>query len=234
MIRRLSPLLLVLLPVTAALVAYLAAGPDFWRPETVLAKRDALKAASAAAPLLSLLIFTALYFTIISTALPVGPPMSLIAGFLFGRWIGSLAILCGATAGALVVYAIARRSAGSALGGRLRAKAGALVSTVGQDFRANAFGYVLVMRLIPLFPFFLVNVVSGLFAIPWRAFALATLLGRIPAAFIYVSLGEEIGRVSSLADLLSPRIGLTLGGIGLLALGPVILAHRRRARRGLR
>ena len=229
--RRYWPCLLLLAPLAAAAAAYLTFGPDLWRPDAILARRDALRAAVDGAPLLSLALFMAVYFAIISSALPVGPPMSLIAGFLFGRWVGTAAILVAATAGALVVYRLARLSIDSPTGARLRERAGPAVRAVGESLRSNAFGSVLVMRLIPVFPFFLVNIVAGLFGVPARAFALATLLGRIPAAFIYVSLGEEVGRVSSLDELMSPRIGLTLTALGLLALAPVVLAGRLRAGR---
>ncbi len=232
MIRRWAPALLLLAPLAAAAAAYLALGMEPWRPDALLARRDALRNAADAAPVLSLLLFMAVYFAIISSALPVGPPMSLIAGFLFGRWVGTGAILLAATAGALVVFSLARLSAGTALGARLRARAGPVYETVARDLKENAFGYLVVMRLIPVFPFFLVNVMAGLVGLPARTFALATLIGRIPAAFLYVSLGEEVGRVSSVEELASPRIVATLTGLGLMALLPVGLAHWRRRTRG--
>jgi uncharacterized membrane protein YdjX (TVP38/TMEM64 family) len=80
---------------------------------------------------------------------------------------------------------------------------------------------------VPFFPFFLVNMIAGLFGLPARTFVLATLIGRMPAVFLYVSLGEELGRVSGVSELLSPGIFLALTGIGCLALLPVLLAHRR-------
>lgn len=222
----------VLLPLLAGtgVVVLIYAGRDLlpWRSDAILAHRDALRAAVEAAPIRSLLLFTALYVAIISSALPVGPPMSLIAGFLFGRWVGTGAIVLAATAGALVVFAVARRSARSRLGKRLRARAGPIYDTVAADLRANAFGYLLVMRLVPFFPFFLVNIVAGLFGVPARTFALATLIGRLPAAFLYVSLGEEVGRIASVSELATLRIAAILTGMGLLALLPVVIAHRRR------
>lgn len=232
MIRRLAPLLLLLVPALAAAAAYLAAGPEIWQPDALLARRDALKAAVAARPVLSLLLFTAVYFAIISSALPVGPPMSLTAGFLFGRWIGTPAILIGATAGALVVYGLARLGAESPAGRSLRARAGPILATVTEDLRRNAFGYVVAMRLIPVFPFFAVNAAAGAVGLPVRAFALGTLVGRAPGTFLYVSLGEEVGRIESVADLASSRIYLTLTALGILALLPLAVAGWRRRRRG--
>jgi uncharacterized membrane protein YdjX (TVP38/TMEM64 family) len=122
---------------------------------------------------------------------------------------------------------LARLSAGTPLGERLRAKAGPVYALVAADLKANAFGYLIVMRLVPFFPFFLVNVLAGIVGIPRGTFALATFIGRIPAAFLYVSLGEELGRVSAFDELANPRILLTLVGLALLAALPVALAHRQ-------
>lgn len=227
MIRRALPFLFLLLPLVALAAAWVALGDAPWSAETLLARRAALKAAAESAPLLTLALFLAVYFVIISSALPVGPPMSLIAGFLFGRWIGTAAILTAATGGALVVYGIARLSAGTPLGERLRAKAGRAYALFAADLKANAFGYLIVMRLVPFFPFFLVNILAGIVGIPARTFALATLVGRIPAAFLYVSLGEELGRVSNIDELAQPRVLMILLGMALLAALPLIFAHRR-------
>lgn len=227
MIRRVLPFAVLLLPVVALAAAWIALGDAPWSAEAMLARREVLKSVAEASPALTLSVFLLVYFVIISSALPVGPPMSLIAGFLFGRWIGTAAILTAATGGALVVYGIARLSAGTPRGERLRAKAGRAYALFAADLKANAFGYLMVMRLVPFFPFFLVNILSGIVGIPARTFALATVLGRIPAAFIYVSLGEELGRVSSIDELANPRVLLILLGMALLAALPVIFAHRK-------
>ncbi|WP_375458660.1 TVP38/TMEM64 family protein [uncultured Enterovirga sp.] len=233
MIRRFGPLLLLAIPLVASLAAYLVAGSELWQPDAILARRDALKGVVEAQPLLSLVLFMAVYFAIISSALPVGPPMSLIAGFLFGRWVGTPAILLAATAGAVVVFGLARLSAQTSLADRVRARLGPIYETISADLRRNAFGYLLAMRLVPVFPFFAVNVAAGLFGLPLRTFVLATLIGRMPGTFVYVSLGEEIGRVTSIADLASPRIYATLTALGIVALVPIAVAGWRR-RRGAR
>lgn len=227
MIRRAAPFLLLLLPLFALAAAWLSLGGSPWDAQALLARRAELKAAADAAPSLTLALFLLAYFTIISSGLPVGPPMSLIAGFLFGRWLGTAAILGAATAGAVVVYALARLSAGTALGARLRARAGRVYAAAAADLKANAFGYLLVMRLVPFFPFFLVNVLAGTVGVPLRIFAATTLIGRIPAAFLYVSLGQELGAVSRLEELARPRFLLVLLGIAALAALPVALTHRR-------
>lgn len=230
MIRRFGPLLLLLVPVAAALAAYAALGDEPWRLEAVLARRDALRQAADAYPVTTVLLFTAVHFAVISSALPVGPPMTLIAGFLFGRWLGTGIVLVSATAGALVVYALARMAADTPLGTRMRTRAGPAYEAAAAELKASAFGYLLVMRLVPVFPFFLVNIVAGLAGTGVRPFLAATLIGRVPAALLFVNLGTELGRARSAADLASPGIFLALTGLGLLALGPVLVLRWRRRR----
>ncbi|HMO30110.1 VTT domain-containing protein [Enterovirga sp.] len=227
MIRRLGPFAVLIPPLVALAAAWLALREAPWDTASLLARRESLRLAAEAAPVVTLAVFLTTYFVIISSGLPVGPPMSLIAGFLFGRWIGTGAILVAATAGALVVHAAACLSAGTPLGERLQRRAGPLYALAAEDLRANAFGYLLVMRLVPFFPFFLVNILAGIVGIPARTFALATLVGRAPAAFLYVSLGEELGQVSRLDELVQPRVLLLLLGMAALAALPVALAHRR-------
>ena len=229
LIRRWGLILLLAAPLAAAFAAYGILDVEIWRADLLLARRDGLREAVSAAPLASVLIFALAYFLIISSALPVSPPMSLIAGFLFGRWLGTAVILIAATAGALVVFNIARASSRTALGERLRARAGPIYGRIARDLRANAFGYLVVMRLVPFFPFFMVNIVAGLFGLPARTFVLATLIGRAPAAFLYVSLGQEVGRISSFDELATPQIFAILSGLALMALLPVALAHKRRS-----
>ena len=128
--------------------------------------------------------------------------------------------------GALTILTIAR----SAFGERLKRRAGPLYERIAAELRADAFGYLVFLRLVPVFPFFLVNVSAGLFRVPVRTFVLATFIGRLPATFMYVSLGEELGRVEAAGQLLSPTTFATLTGLGCLALVPVALRHRRRWR----
>ncbi|TDR93431.1 TVP38/TMEM64 family protein [Enterovirga rhinocerotis] len=227
MIGRAMPALVLLIPLVAGVAAWFVFGPDALSLEGLLGRRDALLALRDSDPVLTLVLFTAVYFAIISSALPVGPPMSLIAGFLFGRWLGTGAILIAATGGALVVFTVARLSAGTPFGLRLRARAGRVYETAAADLRANAFGYLVVMRLVPFFPFFLVNILCGIVGMRPTTFAAATFLGRIPAAFLYVSLGAELGRASRVEDLARPEIALVLLGLALLALLPILLKRRR-------
>ena len=150
--------------------------------------------------------------------------MNLLAGYFFGLWLGAAAVLLAATSAAMLVFALSR----STLGEGLRRKSDILQSPLAAEIRRDAFGYVLAMRLIPMVPFFLVNVAAGAVGVRPATFGLATLIGRIPATLIYVNLGREAGRIARLEDILTPGIAATLIGLAALALLPIAWRHLRR------
>ena len=133
----------------------------------------------------------------------------------------------GATAGATIVFLIAR----SALGETLRAKAGPRIRRMEEGFRADALSYLLVLRLIPLFPFWLVNIVPAFLGVPVRTYVLGTFIGIIPGSFVYASVGNGLGAVfeaggtPDLGIIFEPAILLPIVGLAVLALLPV--AYRK-------
>jgi len=139
----------------------------------------------------------------------------------------------GATAGAVLLFLIAR----TALGEPLRARAGPWLSKMADGFRADAFNYLLVLRLVPIFPFWLVNLVPALLGVPLSTFALATAIGIVPGSLVYASVGAGLGVVlergeePDLGLLFEPAVLLPLLGLAALALLPVAW-RRLRARPG--
>ncbi len=161
--------------------------------------------------------FMALYAVAVGLSLPGGLVLSLTGGLLFGTWLGGGLIVLGATIGAVVVFLIAR----SGLGQGLLESAGPFLSKLSAGFRENAFSYLLFLRLVPLFPFWLVNLVPAAFDMDLRRYTLATILGIAPASFIFASVGSGIGEVimrgetpdlSLLSDatVLGPLVGLAI------------------------
>ena len=115
----------------------------------------------------------------------------------------------------------------SALGEQLRRRAGPLYQNVSAGVTGNAVAVLLFLRLVPLFPFFLVNLAAALFDIRLITFLATTAVGIAPAVFIYTSVGREIGTVSSLSGLLSPGALAALLGLAGLSLLPILLKSRR-------
>ena len=182
------------------------------------AHKEELLSFVAKKPVLSALVFIGVYIAAVALSLPVATLLTLTGGFLFGKWLGLIYVVSGATVGASVIFLVAQ----SALGETLRAKAGGLYQKIEKNMKENAFGYLLFLRLVPIFPFFLVNIVTALFNIPLRVFAVATLLGIIPGSFVYINLGQTLGELKSLNDLVSTKTLLAFGLLGVFALIPTL------------
>jgi uncharacterized membrane protein YdjX (TVP38/TMEM64 family) len=139
-------------------------------------------------------------------------------GFVFGRWVGTLLVVIAATVGATLVFLAARYLFADAARRRL----GPLGAKINAGFTADAFSYLLFLRLVPLFPFFLVNLAPAFTSIPLRTYVLATLIGIVPGTFVYVNLGQTLGRIDSLQGLVSGETLAAFGLLGAFALLPVL------------
>lgn len=228
-LRRLLPLAVL----AAGFAAFFALGLHRTLTLSELAARRAdLAAFVDAQGGLAALAYVGVYALVIAFSVPGGTVLTLAGGFLFGTAWGTAYAVAGATLGAVAVFLAAR----SALGGALRRKATPWIGRLEAGFRANAFSYMLFLRLVPLFPFWLVNLVPAFLGVPLRVYALATLIGIVPGALVYASVGNGLGAVLDAggtpdlglifsADVLPPLLGLAA-----LALLPVaVKAWRRRA-----
>lgn len=208
-------------------VAFFALGGHrYLSLDAIKANRDALLAFTQQHFAASLAIAFVVYVAVTAFSLPGGLVMSLTVGFLFGRWVGTALVVAAATIGATLVFVAARYVFADAARKRL----GALGERINAGFTENAFSYLLFLRLVPLFPFFLVNLAPAFTSIPLSTYALATFVGVIPGTFVFVNLGQTLGRIESLQGLVSAE---TLGAfalLGVFALVPVAL-RRLRARR---
>ena len=214
----------------AAIVAFVVlGGPRYVSPGMLEANRDALLRFADAHPIAAPAMAFGAYAGFVSLGLPGGLVFSLACGLLFGRWAGTLVAICGETVGATIAFLLARYLFADAARRRL----GAAGERINAGFTRHAFSYLLFLRVVPVFPFFLVNIAPAFTTVAVRTYVVGTLIGAIPATFVYANLGETLGRASSLAEALSPA---TLGGLallGLLALLPVLVskARARAARR---
>jgi len=211
----------------AAIAAFFLLGGHRWLTlAQVQSHRDDLLAFTNAHYGVAALCAFALYATSTALSLPGGLVMSLSIGFLFGRWIGTAVIVAGATLGAAIVFAAARYVFADAA----RARAGALADRINRGFSANAFSYMLFLRLTPLFPFWLVNIAPALSSIPMRTFVIATGVGIIPGTFVYANLGQSLGTIGSTKDLISLPVVGSLALLGVVSLVPVWIGRRSAAR----
>lgn len=182
--------------------------------------------------LLASLAFVLLYTVVVALSLPGATIMTLAGGFLFGVAGGSVLTVVGATAGAAALFLIAR----TALGDVLRRKAGSLLARMADGFSNDAFNYLLFLRLVPIFPFWAVNLVPALLGMRLGPFIAATALGTIPGTIVFSAFGAGLGDVFdagnefNLRDALSPTLIAALIGLGLLSLAPVAVKRVREKR----
>ena len=172
---------------------------------------------------LSLALFMGAYILVVAFSVPGGAMMTMIGGVLFGYFAGTVSVVFAATIGATLLFLAAK----TALGDLLKEKAAPWFSKMQKGFQQNAFHYLLFLRLVPIFPFFVVNLVPAFLGVKLRDYFWATLVGILPGTFVYVSIGVglqsllEQGKDLSLGTLITPQITLALAGLGLLALVPV-------------
>ncbi len=163
-------------------------------------------------------LYIGVYVLQTAFSLPGGAIMTLAGGFLFGSLLGTLYVNVGATTGATLAFLAARYL----LRDWVEKKFGDRLGPIQEGFAKNAFSYLLTLRLIPLFPFFLVNLVSGLTRVTLGTYVLATMLGIIPGSFVFAYAGRQLGTINSLAEIASPRVLLAFTLLGLLALVPIL------------
>lgn len=194
--------------------------------------RGALMAYVATMPVKAVLIFIAIYAVATAMSLPGGIVLTLTGGFLFGLWIGAAAVVVGATIGATLLFIAAR----TVLADTLRAKAGPWLTKMEAGFKEDAFSYMLVLRLIPGFPFFIVNLVPAFLGVPLATFIATTFLGIIPGTFVFASIGSGLGSIFdsmqefTLKGALTPQVITALVGLAALSLIPVVVKHLRAAK----
>lgn len=191
--------------------------------EALQQHRDWLVVEVACNQALVALAFVGLYALVVAFSIPLGAVMTISAGFLFGTVAAACYAVVGGTLGAVCVFLAAR----TAFGDVLRAKAGPALKRMEAGFRENAFNYMLFLRLIPLFPFWLVNLVPAFLGVSLRTYVVATSVGVIPGAVVFASLGNGLGVILDAGDepdlgiLFRPDVLLPLLALGVLALAPV-------------
>jgi uncharacterized membrane protein YdjX (TVP38/TMEM64 family) len=195
----------------------------------LVASRAAIDAVVRLHPLAALAGFAAAYALAVALSLPGAVFLTILGGAIFGAWVGGLAALVGAIAGATVIFLVAR----SALGEWFARRAGGHCARLASGFYADAFYYLLFLRLVPVFPFWLVNIVPALLGMRLDRFTLGTLIGIIPGCIVYSSVGASFGvlidrgQAPDLGVIFQPRILLPLLGLAALSLVPVIYARLR-------
>ncbi len=175
-------------------------------------------------PFIMTAVFMLTYTVSAALSLPIATLLTILGGYMFGQLLGTVYVVTSATAGACIVFSLAK----TALGSSLRARAGGKIKIMEPGFRKNALFYMLFLRLIPMFPFFIVNIVPALLGVNLRTYVLGTFIGIIPGTFIFVTAGASLGLIFNsedtliIDDILTPNSVILLCSIGILTLLPIL------------
>jgi uncharacterized membrane protein YdjX (TVP38/TMEM64 family) len=192
--------------------------------------------------------YVGLYVAAVALSVPGAVVLTIAGGILFGWFLGALAAALGATIGAIILFLVAR----GALSAYVARKLGPRLARLAEGFKADAFNYLLFLRLVPVFPFWLVNLAPALLGVSLRTFAAATAIGILPGAFAFAFVGAGLDSVIraqeaayqaclaaarpdcrltfELQAAVTPQLLIALSALGLLALLPVLVRRWRTAR----
>jgi uncharacterized membrane protein YdjX (TVP38/TMEM64 family) len=177
---------------------------------------------------LSAVAFIAIYTVIVTFSLPGAAVASITGGFLFATFPGTLFNMIAATSGATLIFLAARWGFGERLGAKLEGADGA-VKRIKDGIDENQWSMLFVIRLVPLVPFFIANLVPSFLEVPLHRFVISTFFGIIPGAIVYTSVGAGLGEVlergetPDLGIIFEPYILLPILGLGALAALPVAM-----------
>ena len=222
-LRRL-PILVILGAAVLGAIAF----RDTFSFETLARHREALLAFRDAHYLWAVLGFLAAYVTIVAFSLPGGTIATLAGGFLFGLFPGVLYNVAGAGTGAVLVFLAARTGFGDALARKLET-AGGKAAKLQAALRENEWSVLFLMRLVPLVPFFIANLIPAFVGTSLTRFAVSTFIGIIPGALVFTSVGSGLGDVFArgeapdLGIIFTPPVLLPLLGLAALAALPMVL-----------
>ncbi len=231
--------------VVLAVIGYATIGGTGISLEALVRYRMEIDAFVSGHRVLAVLAFIGLYIIAVALSVPGAVFLTVTGGFLFGLAVGASASVIGATIGATLIFLVAR----TAFGEPLLRRAGPRANQLAQGFRNDAFSYLLFLRLVPAFPFFLVNLVPAFAGVRLGPFMAATALGIIPAALVYTFAGTGLDSVIAAQtngyrdciaagrtdcqlsfearDILTPQLIGALVALGLLALVPVAVKRLR-------
>lgn len=205
----------------------------------------ALKLYIGANFLIAVALFALIYIVAVALSFPAAWVLTIAGGIFFGWWAAGLVTIFSATTGASILFWIASTS----LGAQMRDSAGPFVKKIQKGMQDDAINYMLFLRLVPAFPFTLVNIVPAILGVPFRVFFWTTLFGIAPGTFAYAYAGEGIASLVeaqanafavcvsangvdcgfSLApsDLITPQLLIAFTALGLVSLLPIVIKRFR-------
>ena len=189
--------------------------------EEIFRKKNELHALVQSRYLVSVLLFLGVYIVVTASSIPGAAVLSILGGFLFGPFLSPIYADLAATAGATVVFLVTRYFLGNAVQQRYADR----LARMNRELERDGSNYMLTLRLVPAFPFFLINILAGLTPIKLRTFVWTSIVGMLPGSFVFAYLGYAGGSLDSFS--LSPQIILAFSLLGVFSLVPVIVRKLR-------
>ncbi|WP_440683195.1 TVP38/TMEM64 family protein [Cysteiniphilum halobium] len=220
-LKRLLPIIILII---GLIIFFALGGEHYLSLKTLTTHYQNLQEFTQLHYVLSVLIFMLTYIIIVAFSIPGATIMTLLGGFLFGVFFGAIWTVLAATLGATVTYLAVR----TAFAASLKNKASGSIAKMRDGFQKNEFNYLLFLRLLPIFPFFIINIAAGVLGVSLRHFFAGTFLGIIPGTFVYAWVGSGLGfalkqgQTLNLKIIFSPQILLPICALALLSLVPII------------
>ena len=189
--------------------------------ESLKANQERLNVVYHENPIIFMSGFIGIYFLIVALSLPGATVLTLTAGAIFGSVLGTFLVNAGATLGATVAFLSARFIFRDWVENKFNDK----LVFINNGISDNPISYLLFLRLVPLFPFFLINLVLGVTQVRLSIYFLSTMIGIMPGSFVYANAGSNLARINTISDIASPEI---FGAFILLGIFALIPAFYRR------
>lgn len=219
-------LLLILFIAVIVLIRFSAIG-DYITFENLKKNREILFAFTKENYLISIILYIIIYILVVAFSLPGAAVLTLAGGFLFGTLLAMLCVNIGATAGAALAFVLARYLIGKQIQNRYESQ----LRTLNEQIDKNGSRYLLTLRFLPIFPFFLINFLSGLTKVPLKTFIWTTSLGILPGSAVYAFAGQQIGTINSLIEILSKKVLIAFALLALFTLLPIILNYAKKRKK---
>ena len=215
----LKPIILILIVAAAVLIVRFTPLKGYMDFQKLYDGRDNLLKYVQSNYILSVLIYIIIYFVVVALSIPGATILTILGGFFFGPWAGTLFVNIGATLGAFGIFLIARFFLGESLQNKYEKQLGKF----NKEISENGKSYMLTLRLIPIFPFFLINILAGLTTLPGITFLWTTALGIIPGSFVYAYIGYAGTSMTESKGVFTPQILIALILLSVLSFIPVLV-----------
>lgn len=217
--------LLIIVVVAIGLYYHLDLG-RYLTLEALKTNRDLLLNYHANNRVAFIVFYVLVYTAQTALSLPGATILTLAGGAVFGALMGTLWVNIGATLGAICAFLLAR----TLLRDWVVKKFGRQMGVLDRGLTESGMSYLLFLRLVPLFPFFLVNLACGITGLPLRTYVAGTMVGILPGSFVYANAGASLASINSMGDIASLRVLISFALLGIFALIPAIYRRMKAGR----